>query len=184
MFSLWWIGIKWVPSGSTFLPAMVNSFIHVLMYSYYGLTALGPSISKYLWWKKYLTILQLVRKYKTLCDAESLSFQILNISFLFSTQIQFTTALMLGVNGIRSGCDFPLWMHYALVIYMISFIILFGNFYIKAYIAEERRKKKVASGNTPIKANYQQLPSTSRMAVNGNGTTEINGNLIRNKKIE
>lgn len=60
MFSLWWIGVKWVPSGSTFLPAMVNSFIHVLMYSYYALSALGPKIEKYLWWKKYLTILQLV----------------------------------------------------------------------------------------------------------------------------
>ncbi|CAG2066713.1 unnamed protein product, partial [Timema podura] len=59
MFSLWWIGIKWVPSGSTFLPAMANSFIHVLMYTYYGLSALGPNVSKYLWWKKYLTILQL-----------------------------------------------------------------------------------------------------------------------------
>ena len=94
---------------SAFLPAMVNSFIHVLMYSYYGLSALGPSVTKYLWWKKYLTILQL---------------------------IQFTTALILGINGIRSGCDFPLWMQYALVIYMISFIVLFGNFYIKAYIAK------------------------------------------------
>lgn len=60
IFSLWWIGIKYVPSGSTFFPAMVNSSIHVLMYTYYGLSALGPSIAKYLWWKKYLTMLQLV----------------------------------------------------------------------------------------------------------------------------
>ncbi|KAJ8935977.1 hypothetical protein NQ314_012544 [Rhamnusium bicolor] len=59
MFSLWWIGIKWVPSGSTFLPAMVNSAIHVLMYSYYGLSVFGPKVTQYLWWKKYLTILQL-----------------------------------------------------------------------------------------------------------------------------
>lgn len=88
---------------------MVNSSIHVLMYSYYGLAALGSSVAKYLWWKKYLTILQL---------------------------IQFTTALILGINGIRSGCDFPLWMQYALVIYMLSFIVLFGNFYAKAYIAK------------------------------------------------
>lgn len=95
--------------SAAFLPAMVNSFIHVLMYSYYGLAALGPSVTKYLWWKKYLTILQL---------------------------IQFTTALVLGINGIRSGCDFPLWMQYALVIYMLSFIVLFGNFYAKAYIAK------------------------------------------------
>ncbi|XP_055697299.1 elongation of very long chain fatty acids protein 4-like isoform X2 [Phlebotomus papatasi] len=113
MFTLWWIGVKWVPSGSTFLPAMVNSFIHVLMYSYYGLSALGPAVSKYLWWKKYLTILQL---------------------------IQFTTALMMGINGIRTGCDFPLWMHYALVIYMMSFIVLFGNFYVKAYVTNAKRR--------------------------------------------
>ncbi|KAJ8914586.1 hypothetical protein NQ315_017291 [Exocentrus adspersus] len=107
MFALWWIGIKWVPSGSTFLPAMVNSGIHVLMYSYYGLSVFGPKVTRYLWWKKYLTILQL---------------------------IQFTCALILGVNGLRTGCDFPLWMHYTLIIYMMSFIVLFGNFYVKAYI--------------------------------------------------
>ncbi|CAH2257380.1 jg7582 [Pararge aegeria aegeria] len=109
MFGFWWIGIKWVPSGSTFLPAMVNSAIHVLMYTYYGLSVFGPSVTKYLWWKKYLTILQL---------------------------IQFTCALILGINGIRTGCEFPLWMHYMLIIYMISFIVLFGNFYMKAYIAK------------------------------------------------
>ncbi|KAE8747491.1 hypothetical protein FOCC_FOCC005822, partial [Frankliniella occidentalis] len=107
MFSFWWIGIKWVPSGSTFLPAMVNSFIHVLLYSYYGLAAMGPRVAQYLWWKKYLTILQL---------------------------IQFTGALILGVNAIRSECDFPMWMKYTLVVYMVSFIVLFGNFYAKAYI--------------------------------------------------
>ncbi|KAJ3641334.1 hypothetical protein Zmor_027846 [Zophobas morio] len=107
MFSLWWIGIKWVPSGSTFLPAMVNSGIHVLMYSYYGLAALGPHIARYLWWKRYLTILQM---------------------------IQFTCALVLGINGIRTGCEFPLWMHYTLIVYMLSFIVLFGNFYVKAYM--------------------------------------------------
>lgn len=43
------------------MPAIVNSFIHVLMYSYYGLSAIGPHMNKYLWWKKYLTIIQLVR---------------------------------------------------------------------------------------------------------------------------
>ncbi|XP_073967612.1 very long chain fatty acid elongase 4-like [Choristoneura fumiferana] len=119
MFSFWWIGIKWVPSGSTFLPAMVNSAIHVLMYTYYGLSVFGPSVSKYLWWKKYLTILQL---------------------------IQFTCALVLGINGIRMGCEFPLWMHYVLIFYMISFIVLFGNFYMKAYLAKGSKCMEVRYG--------------------------------------
>ena len=39
---------------------MINSFVHVLMYTYYGLSALGPHMQKYLWWKKYLTRIQLV----------------------------------------------------------------------------------------------------------------------------
>lgn len=58
---------------------------------------------------------------------------IYNISHFFF-QIQFTCALILGINGIRTGCDFPLWMHYTLIIYMLSFIVLFGNFYVKAYM--------------------------------------------------
>lgn len=48
---------------STFLvvfPAALNAGIHVLMYSYYGLSAFGPQMKKYLWWKKYLTLIQLV----------------------------------------------------------------------------------------------------------------------------
>lgn len=38
---------------------MINGTVHVIMYSYYALAALGPSVRKYLWWKKYITQLQL-----------------------------------------------------------------------------------------------------------------------------
>lgn len=106
---------------------MVNSCIHVVMYSYYALAAMGPTISKYLWWKKYLTIMQLVR-FSFIAHWKIFNFTI------FGEQVQFTTALIMGINGIRSGCDFPLWMQYALVMYMMSFIVLFGNFYVQAYI--------------------------------------------------
>jgi len=39
---------------------IINSFIHTVMYSYYFLSALGPHMQKYLWWKKYLTRMQIV----------------------------------------------------------------------------------------------------------------------------
>ena len=45
---------------TAFFVGMVNSFIHTLMYVYYGLAAVGPSMQKYLWWKRYMTKLQLV----------------------------------------------------------------------------------------------------------------------------
>lgn len=41
-----------------FLGAMMNSFVHVLMYAYYALAAAYPN--KNFWWKKYMTTLQLV----------------------------------------------------------------------------------------------------------------------------
>ena len=39
--------------------AMVNSVVHVIMYFYYGLSASGPRFQKFLWWKKYMTAIQL-----------------------------------------------------------------------------------------------------------------------------
>jgi len=50
------------------LAAMINSFVHVLMYTYYGLSALGPRVQKYLWWKKYLTRVQLVCYHVSICQ--------------------------------------------------------------------------------------------------------------------
>ena len=40
--------------------AMINSSVHVIMYLYYGLSALGPVAQPYLWWKKHMTAIQLV----------------------------------------------------------------------------------------------------------------------------
>jgi len=60
-----WQGRAWfakdVLSSSAFLIGLINSLVHVVMYMYYGLAALGPQMQKYLWWKRYLTSLQLVR---------------------------------------------------------------------------------------------------------------------------
>jgi len=39
---------------------VINSGIHVVMYFYYLLAAMGPQYQKYLWWKSYLTLMQMV----------------------------------------------------------------------------------------------------------------------------
>jgi len=42
--------------------ALVNSMVHTVMYTYYGLTAFGPTIQKYIGkYKRRVTQLQLVR---------------------------------------------------------------------------------------------------------------------------
>lgn len=79
--------------STAFFGATINSSIHVLMYGYYGLAALGPQMQKYLWWKKYLTIIQMVgitlRLYLCVCSvgvgchAPDQSMALLYITFIY-----------------------------------------------------------------------------------------------------
>ncbi|VVC92251.1 unnamed protein product [Leptidea sinapis] len=55
-----WIGAKYVAGGQCVLVGYINSFVHAIMYSYYLVSGLGPEYRKYLWWKKYVTLIQLV----------------------------------------------------------------------------------------------------------------------------
>lgn len=54
--------------------------MHTIMYSYYFLSALGPEMQKYLWWKRYITKMQMVR----MCREVSVT----AISHWFKTQIK------------------------------------------------------------------------------------------------
>ena len=116
MFCLWWIGVKFVAGGSSFLGAMFNCFVHVIMYIYYLIAALGPAYRKWLWWKKYLTLIQM---------------------------FQFFAAMVMTVNAIQIGCAFPMWMQYTMVAYMMSFIVLFSHYFYNEYCA--RRKRQTSS---------------------------------------
>lgn len=114
MFLIWWTAAKFVPGGSSIVPIIMNSLVHVLMYSYYAISAMGPSMQKYLWWKQHLTSIQL---------------------------IQFFSGVSIGIHLITSGCKFTRWMQYVFSGYTFSFIILFGNFYLHEYIKKKRTKK-------------------------------------------
>lgn len=48
-----------VGGHSTFF-SLLNAFVHIIMYFYYMVSAMGPEFQKYIWWKKYLTTLQIV----------------------------------------------------------------------------------------------------------------------------
>lgn len=52
--------VKYLPGGHSTFVGLLNTFVHVILYGYYFLAALGPQIQKYLWWKRYITKLQLV----------------------------------------------------------------------------------------------------------------------------
>ncbi|GAB6022953.1 hypothetical protein CHUAL_007043 [Chamberlinius hualienensis] len=119
MLLITWIVARWTPGGSILFAGLVNSFVHVAMYSYYGLSAFGPTISKYLWWKKYLTIVQL---------------------------FQFLWGFTFGINMCFIGCDFPKWLLYIGVVYTLSYLILFGNFYTVTYGVQKTNPLKADNG--------------------------------------
>ena len=55
-----WLVLKIAPTSTCLgVFPLINTVIHVIMYSYYGFAALGPRLQPYLWWKRYLTQLQL-----------------------------------------------------------------------------------------------------------------------------
>ncbi|PAA86156.1 hypothetical protein BOX15_Mlig007849g1 [Macrostomum lignano] len=107
MILLWWSGARYVPGGHSFFCALLNSSVHVFMYLYYFLALLGPHMRKYLWWKRYLTQMQLLQ-------------------FLLFSVHSF-------VNIMQPNCGFPRGYSISVVIYGISLMLLFGNFYRNAY---------------------------------------------------
>lgn len=123
-----WYVAKYAPGAEKLYIGAFNTFVHTIMYSYYGLSALGPWIQPYLWWKKYLTSLQMVQFVCT-CSRCMLS----------------------AMSG--PGC-YPCWLNVGNVLYSGSFFCLFFHFYNKSYSGQKRpaphnsaSAKHVANGN-------------------------------------
>ncbi|XP_003974148.1 ELOVL fatty acid elongase 8b [Takifugu rubripes] len=109
----WWLGVKYVAGGQSFFIGLLNTFVHIIMYSYYGLAAIGPHMQKYLWWKRYLTSLQLV---------------------------QFVMFLLHTGHNLFTDCDFPDSMNAFVFGYCVTLIILFSNFYYQSYVNKKKKK--------------------------------------------
>ncbi|XP_068716986.1 very long chain fatty acid elongase 7-like, partial [Montipora capricornis] len=99
------------PVFPVYFPAALNSFVHAVMYAYYGLSAIGPQMQPYLWWKAHITKLQL---------------------------IQFVVALIYWGNAIfRCKCVVgfhQISISYSQWVFFVSQFGLFSNFYIQSYL--------------------------------------------------
>ncbi|KDR21659.1 elongation of very long chain fatty acids protein 4-like [Zootermopsis nevadensis] len=56
-----WACLKYLPGEQGVVMGFINSLVHVVMYFYYMVAAMGPKYQKYIWWKKYMTVIQLVQ---------------------------------------------------------------------------------------------------------------------------
>lgn len=109
-----WIGVRFVAGGHSTLLGLINSFIHIIMYTYYMLAALGPQMQPYLWWKKYLTLMQIV---------------------------QFMIILVHHAQVMFNGCNFPKPLSMLLIINSVIFLYLFGSFYVTSYMRRRKLEK-------------------------------------------
>ncbi|XP_076120990.1 elongation of very long chain fatty acids protein 1a [Alosa pseudoharengus] len=149
----WWWGITLTPaSGMGTFHCMVNAVVHVIMYSYYGLSAAGPQFQRYLWWKKYMTAIQLMQ------------FVLVSVHI---SQYYF-----------MEKCDFqvPVFIH-LIWIYGTLFFILFSNFWFQSYIKGNRlpvRNQEKQTMNGIISGGEAIATSCDKQLENGS-THQLNG---------
>ncbi|CAF3166759.1 unnamed protein product [Rotaria socialis] len=118
----WWFGIRFVPGGFGTFHSCINSFIHFLMYLYYGLAALSPSFRQYLFLKKSMTWMQMIQFMLVMVHTSQLFFL---------------------------ECDYPILFAYWIFAYAIMFLLFFANFYVQVY---KNKSSSGKSKSQPIKS--------------------------------
>ncbi|XP_015116883.1 elongation of very long chain fatty acids protein 7 [Diachasma alloeum] len=120
-----WGGVKYLPGGHVTFLGLINSFVHVIMYSHYLATSLKLGKP---WWKKYITQMQLVQ--------------------FFLILLHFSQLIW------ADDCGFPLWPAAIFIPQNLFMIVLFGDFYYKTYIKKPENvgqngiSKEIANGKT------------------------------------
>ncbi|XP_065074751.1 very long chain fatty acid elongase AAEL008004 isoform X2 [Ochlerotatus camptorhynchus] len=112
-----WFGVKFTPGGHSTFFGLLNTFVHIVMYTYYLFSALGPQFQKYLWWKKYLTTLQMV---------------------------QFVAIMVHAFQLLFIDCNYPKAFVWWIGMHAVMFFFLFNEFYQSTYKANKRRAELAA----------------------------------------
>ncbi|CAH2074983.1 unnamed protein product, partial [Iphiclides podalirius] len=112
MALLIWGAVTYYPGGHGTLVGVINSFVHVVMYSYYFLTVAFPSMKRTSWWKKYITQLQILQ-------------------FLF-TIIHMCSIIF------KPDCAYPRWIALVFLPQNVFMLVLFIDFYINVYVRKPK----------------------------------------------
>uniref|UniRef100_A0A1A9V750 Elongation of very long chain fatty acids protein n=2 Tax=Glossina TaxID=44049 RepID=A0A1A9V750_GLOAU len=152
-----WMYLKYAPGEQGVVIGILNSGVHIIMYFYYLVAAMGPQYQKFLWWKKYMTSIQL---------------------------IQFVLIMIYMVTIALKGCNMPKTLTFFFIANTLVFLYLFGNFYRKTYRDSKAHHKatkaalRAASGLgcVPTKSFLDQGDQMKRLidANNNNNCFKIN----------
>jgi len=101
------------------------------MYGYYLLSSLGINVG----WKRYLTQMQMTQFFLMMCQ---------------------------GIANLAIGCKtYPYAIQQLMVWYMLSFLILFANFYFRNY-NDEKKGKKDKRANGHIKTSSDNVSGSDK----------------------
>lgn len=131
---------------STFF-ALLNTFVHIVMYFYYMLSAMGPEYQKYIWWKKYLT-----------------SFQMIQFVMIFTHQFQL----------LFTECNYPKIIMVWIALHGMMFLFLFSDFYKTKYAGTKTAVRRNQGFCMPVEVNQDERSNgTSKSLTNSYLQTDI-----------
>ncbi|CAN7946965.1 unnamed protein product [Ixodes hexagonus] len=102
-----WMFLQFGGDGQVVFGVCLNSFVHIIMYTYYFLACLGPQVQKYLWWKRYLTRVQIG---------------------------QFIVIIAHALIPVFVDCGYPRVLICIAIPQVVLILGLFVNFYVQSYI--------------------------------------------------
>ncbi|CAB3371621.1 Hypothetical predicted protein [Cloeon dipterum] len=157
-----WFGVKFTPGGHSSFFGLLNTFVHIIMYGYYLVAALGPQYQKFIWWKKYLTALQMV---------------------------QFVAVMVHAFQLLFTDCNYPRAFVWWIGMHAVMFYFLFANFYKQSYKQKSSKKmddksmtQRISEGVTICHPGaLYQTPEESGDKMIVNGFTSPNDSTMRNR---
>ena len=111
-----WTYLKYHPGYTMAFFPLVNSLVHSIMYTYYLLATFGPKLQPYLWWKRYLTSLQIVQFVLILIQLASIP-----------------------LTG-NEHCQYPRGFLYVAFAGAILFLWLFYTYYLDTYSTNRQKQ--------------------------------------------
>ena len=115
IFLFYWLNINVGYDGDVYLTIILNGFIHTIMYTYYFVSLHTKEIP----WKSALTMSQMIQ------------FVLMNAQ---AGYLMFT-----------SCTSFPSRITYAYLIYIVTLLFLFAQFFVASYMMPKKDKKKAKS---------------------------------------
>lgn len=138
-----WTYLKYHPGKTVAFFPLVNTFVHSIMYTYYFLATFGRSIQPYLWWKKYLTSLQIIQFVLIL--------------------VQLATIPL----SSNEKCQYPRGFLYVAFAGAILFLWLFYTYYIETYKTARPMKHHQLGPSTKSKQNDEQRQQLNSKLIEG-----------------